>query len=122
MGGTDSGLVGFFFSSRRRHTRFDCDWSSDVCSSDLFVDGANIGMIESRRRARLPAKAFQGLRISRKMIGKEFEGHETPQLGILSLINHTHPAATELLQNAVVRDGLTDHGLGNAMAEAWASQ
>src|SRR2546430_4495147 len=23
------------FSSRRRHTRFDCDWSSDVCSSDL---------------------------------------------------------------------------------------
>src|SRR5256886_11651925 len=39
----------FFFSSRRRHTRFDCDWSSDVCSSDLalppdtppdFSDGA----------------------------------------------------------------------------------
>src|SRR6266853_4998790 len=29
----------FFFSSRRRHTRFDCDWSSDVCSSDL--DGVN---------------------------------------------------------------------------------
>src|SRR5205085_7999907 len=27
----------FFFSSRRRHTRFDCDWSSDVCSSDLSV-------------------------------------------------------------------------------------
>src|SRR5260370_32395328 len=25
----------FFFSSRRRHTRFKCDWSSDVCSSDL---------------------------------------------------------------------------------------
>src|SRR2546430_5014296 len=28
-------IVFFFFSSRRRHTRFDCDWSSDVCSSDL---------------------------------------------------------------------------------------
>src|SRR5256886_4227566 len=27
----------FFFSSRRRHTRFDCDWSSDVCSSDLIA-------------------------------------------------------------------------------------
>src|SRR2546430_5988557 len=27
----------FFFSSRRRHTRFDCDWSSDVCSSDLLM-------------------------------------------------------------------------------------
>src|SRR6266478_9359261 len=29
----------FFFSSRRRHTRFDCDWSSDVCSSDLTFWG-----------------------------------------------------------------------------------
>src|SRR5690606_40678676 len=28
-------LVFFFFSSRRRHTRFSRDWSSDVCSSDL---------------------------------------------------------------------------------------
>src|SRR5689334_4072099 len=27
--------VVFFFSSRRRHTRWNCDWSSDVCSSDL---------------------------------------------------------------------------------------
>ena len=26
----------FFFSSRRRHTRSDRDWSSDVCSSDLL--------------------------------------------------------------------------------------
>src|SRR2546430_12646724 len=33
-------LCFFFFSSRRRHTRFDCDWSSDVCSSDL--DDADI--------------------------------------------------------------------------------
>src|SRR5256886_9159398 len=30
-------LHSFFFSSRRRHTRFDCDWSSDVCSSDLDI-------------------------------------------------------------------------------------
>src|SRR5207237_6182415 len=29
----------FFFSSRRRHTRFKCDWSSDVCSSDLAFLG-----------------------------------------------------------------------------------
>ena len=31
-------LSSFFFSSRRRHTRSLCDWSSDVCSSDLFPD------------------------------------------------------------------------------------
>src|SRR5256886_13323968 len=35
--------VTIFFSSRRRHTRFDCDWSSDVCSSDLSpVSGATV--------------------------------------------------------------------------------
>src|SRR5690606_40819346 len=33
-----------FFSSRRRHTRFSRDWSSDVCSSDLFTYvGPNVG-------------------------------------------------------------------------------
>src|SRR2546430_16870559 len=32
----------FFFSSRRRHTRFDCDWSSDVCSSDLLETGEDV--------------------------------------------------------------------------------
>src|SRR2546430_16763996 len=37
-------LNGFFFSSRRRHTRFDCDWSSDVCSSDLDVEFGNEGV------------------------------------------------------------------------------
>src|SRR5438876_3604846 len=29
----------FFFSSRRRHTRWTGDWSSDVCSSDLYCPG-----------------------------------------------------------------------------------
>src|SRR2546430_13452229 len=39
LAGIGSSVVrlSFFFSSRRRHTRFDCDWSSDVCSSDLNV-------------------------------------------------------------------------------------
>src|SRR5688572_31695957 len=42
----------FFFSSRRRHTRFDCDWSSDVCSSDLGLErrrvaGQEVGEINS---------------------------------------------------------------------------
>src|SRR3712207_8185001 len=36
-----SSLMCLFFSSRRRHTRYWRDWSSDVCSSDLAVtDGA----------------------------------------------------------------------------------
>src|SRR5690606_40996446 len=35
-------LFFFFFSSRRRHTRFSRDWSSDVCSSDLYVSADSI--------------------------------------------------------------------------------
>src|SRR2546430_13494217 len=43
----------FFFSSRRRHTRFDCDWSSDVCSSDLR--GSNFeALAESVAAGRIP--------------------------------------------------------------------
>src|SRR5256885_12902005 len=38
MGDVSSVGVLFFFSSRRRHTRLQGDWSSDVCSSDLLAD------------------------------------------------------------------------------------
>src|SRR2546430_5899176 len=41
----------FFFSSRRRHTRFDCDWSSDVCSSDLehLHAGVDVDGVDDQR-------------------------------------------------------------------------
>src|SRR5439155_4652499 len=35
----------FFFSSRRRHTRWPRDWSSDVCSSDLLILAQDAGAI-----------------------------------------------------------------------------
>src|SRR5690242_9751968 len=38
----------FFFSSRRRHTRLTCDWSSDVCSSDLEKWSTMAAMAERR--------------------------------------------------------------------------
>src|SRR4030066_506545 len=43
-------FVCFFFSSRRRHTRFKCDWSSDVCSSDLVPQeygGSGLGILDT---------------------------------------------------------------------------
>src|SRR2546430_7667753 len=47
--GAGSCWLFFFFSSRRRHTRFDCDWSSDVCSSDLLWAPAVLAGIEHVR-------------------------------------------------------------------------
>src|SRR5206468_8196369 len=59
----------FFFSSRRRHTRSDRDWSSDVCSSDLLrlhcygarnaADSRHRGGGSSLSRALLPPANFQ---------------------------------------------------------------
>src|SRR5690606_29967218 len=38
-------ILSFFFSSRRRHTRFSRDWSSDVCSSDLKQARLALGLV-----------------------------------------------------------------------------
>src|SRR5256885_14999054 len=43
----------FFFSSRRRHTRLQGDWSSDVCSSDLS-NVSSLSMLATRRIGRPP--------------------------------------------------------------------
>src|SRR5690606_40429293 len=37
----------YFFSSRRRHTRFSRDWSSDVCSSDLALAFRGLGLAKA---------------------------------------------------------------------------
>src|SRR3712207_8642246 len=53
----------FFFSSRRRHTRYWRDWSSDVCSSDLLGPLA-------RGRARLPSDAARPLQVLRRVLAR----------------------------------------------------
>src|SRR5438132_6053867 len=52
----------FFFSSRRRHTRSLCDWSSDVCSSDLVFSPA--GATSSSGRTSSTAQAAPASRLS----------------------------------------------------------
>src|SRR4051812_43934680 len=52
----------FFFSSRRRHTRLTCDWSSDVCSSDLgqVVAIEAIGLLRKMPAEAVMRMAFVG--------------------------------------------------------------
>src|SRR5207237_2158254 len=56
-------LFFFFFSSRRRHTRFKCDWSSDVCSSDLILFCAVVHRTDAKqnRTARSGKWRVQGI-------------------------------------------------------------
>src|SRR5438270_10674568 len=61
-------LLFFFFSSRRRHTRFDCDWSSDVCSSDLTDWNDRPANYGDRDRDR-DRYDYQGVRIVRAYYG-----------------------------------------------------
>src|SRR5882762_10765030 len=90
-------FVVFFFSSRRRHTRFKCDWSSDVCSSDLLrlldlaapgVGGGHTEGGEAIRRvqrrlgiARLEAAVAESCNARRRPRGAVVEGDVEGQLG-----------------------------------------
>src|SRR5260370_13516095 len=51
-----------FFSSRRRHTRFKCDWSSDVCSSDLLGTIPRIAqdLVSALKRAQAFEESYRG--------------------------------------------------------------
>jgi len=59
--------------------------------------------------ARFALKAFQGLAVLGKMFGEELQGDEPAELGILGLVDHTHAAATQLLEDAVMRNALAYH-------------
>ena len=75
------------------------------------VDGADVGMIQRGSRLRFALEAAERLGIAGDFVGQELEGDETAQPRVFGLVDHTHPAAAELPDNAVVRDGLADHNL-----------
>src|SRR5947207_2882916 len=85
-----------------------CDEAFAVVLSD-FVDGADIGMVQRRSSTGFAAEALQSLRVFRDIIGQELERDKTTEGDIFGLVNDTHPATAEFLDDAVVRDGLADH-------------
>src|SRR6266481_2421642 len=80
----------FFYSSRRRHTRWNCDWSSDVCSSDLAQQ------IEGRT----------ALPVGRRFhLGGTFVCHQAITSGQIDLyVEYTGTAYTAVLKHAPVAD------------------
>src|SRR3712207_5818941 len=98
----------FFFSSRRRHTRYWRDWSSDVCSSDLVVSGMLYedeevwSEIEEWCRAAGVVRTLRGCRFG-------FLGHTYP--GMLDLYSDftMHHAQLGLHVEILEMDDLKDH-------------
>src|SRR3990167_7121399 len=87
--------MAFVFSSRRRHTRFDCDWSSDVCSSDLSVSVlCAIAIAECRHQS--PVRLTSG-----GLVMRVFATFSWAPLGLISTVlrfsprDHTLPRDCE---------------------------
>src|SRR5690606_39855324 len=69
----------FFFSSRRRHTRFSRDWSSDVCSSDLPSGAAAVITRSSALwSGPVPVRGVRWARNSAEIQWKKFSSPASP--------------------------------------------
>src|SRR5688572_33124371 len=106
----------FFFSSRRRHTRFDCDWSSDVCSSDLYqqryrepvsavgkeesVHGRSIAGVKANRGQAAPVPGYLLGRSEERRVGKECRSRWSPDHVKKKIEKHprTNLSSTDKLQ------------------------
>src|SRR5579864_9835183 len=77
-----------------------------------LVNSADIWVIEGRSGARFALKTLESLCVGGDVLGKELEGNEASQLDVLGLIDDTHASAAEFLDDAVMGDGLADHGSG----------
>src|SRR5256885_15562926 len=97
----------FFFSSRRRHTRLQGDWSSDVCSSDLerVVAGGDDGVLVRVRLVGLRSRCVVPReRSEERRVGKECRSRWSPyhlkkkkgRIGALLLLYRSvdHPACS----------------------------
>src|SRR5256886_5218163 len=94
--------VYFFFSSRRRHTRFDCDWSSDVCSSDLQSESLTGKVPFARTWMHTGLVRYNGKKMSKS-------------LGNLVLVGQ----ALERAPAAAVRLYMTSHRYGRDWEFRW---
>ncbi len=85
-----------------------------------LINRADIRMIQRRSRLCLALKTRSGQRILRHFVRQKLQRNKAAQAGIFSLVNHAHTAAAQFLDNAVVRDGLIDHGKMKCYVEIFA--
>ena len=94
----------------QRHTveKLHGDEGLPVLLADV-MNSPDVGMIQRRRSLRFPLKAGQRMWVLCEVGRQELESDETVQADVLGLVDDTHAATAELLDDAIVRDGLADH-------------
>src|SRR5690349_1267270 len=74
-----------------------------------FVDSADVRMIKRRCRPSFATESLESLPVAGYVFGQELESNKPAEFEVFGLEHHTHTAAAQLLNDAVVRDGLADH-------------
>ena len=77
-----------------------------------LINRADIRMVQRRSRPSLPPEPLQRQLILGHIRRQELQRHKPPQVDVLSLIDDAHPAAAQILDNAVVRDRRSNHDMG----------
>src|SRR5271163_1102365 len=73
-----------------------------------LMDRADVRMIQCGGSFSFALKTGKCLRVFGHVVGQELEGNKAAELYVLGFVHHAHTAAAQLLNNAVVRDGLAD--------------
>jgi len=94
---------------RRAFQEFHGNERLPVLLTDV-MDRADVGVIQGGRGLRFSLESGEGMRIPGYIVRQKLERDETVEASILSFVDDSHPAATEFLDDTVVRDGLADHG------------
>src|SRR6266852_9300390 len=81
------------------------------------VDSADIRMVERRRSSRLAAESLQRLPVLRYILRQKLQCNEAVKPSVLGLVNDSHASAAELLDDAVMRDDLSNHSFSPRCAE-----
>jgi len=74
-----------------------------------LVDRADVRMIQCRGSFGFALKTGECLRVFGYVVGQELKGDEATEFNILSFVDHSHAATAQLVNDAVMRDGLADH-------------
>ncbi len=82
-------------ASRRPFEKFHDDEAQAAVLSN-FVDGADVGMVQSGSGASFTAKTFQGLRVVRDIVGQELQRDEAAERGVLGAVDDTIPPPPNL--------------------------